>query len=348
MYERIAEAVADNPGVCLVIGAPDTGKSTFCAFLASYCAERGLSTAVIDADVGQADIGPPATVSMGQVAGVHASLADIAPAAHYFVGSISPRGAETLSVVAGRRMVDEAKRRGSDVIIIDTTGAVRGRMGRMLKTAKMDVLLPAHVVALQRENELEHLPLRHHGVPALRAPALPGARSRSRWERAFLRRQRFAQYLVNLEEQTISWDSLILRRTFLLSGRPLDRDLRLRLTRALGDHVHHGEEVPEGLLAVVDGRHRREAIESVARKEGVDRLILLRREDLSDLYIGLDDERGDCLGVGLLRQIDFTCGVIRMGVPPGLVHRVAGITLGSIRVSPDGKELGFSPAGLRS
>ncbi len=134
-------------------------------------------------------------------------------------------------------------------MLVDTTGAVTGEMGRMLKAAKLDLLCPDYVVALQREDEVEHL-LRatshHPKVRVLRAPALPGGRRRSRWERAFLRRENFAHHFAGCERETICLDNEVtLRRTFFRTGEICDCKVRSRLSDVLQDCVVHAELLPE-------------------------------------------------------------------------------------------------------
>ena len=54
--------VKASPGTVVVVGAIDVGKTTFCALLASQGVEAGIPTAVVDADMGQSEIGPPTTI----------------------------------------------------------------------------------------------------------------------------------------------------------------------------------------------------------------------------------------------------------------------------------------------
>src|SRR3954451_21991417 len=48
----------------LVLGAADVGKSTFCRFLLGHLRARGRRTALLDTDVGQKTVGPPACVTL--------------------------------------------------------------------------------------------------------------------------------------------------------------------------------------------------------------------------------------------------------------------------------------------
>ncbi|MGB9618976.1 MAG: Clp1/GlmU family protein, partial [Armatimonadota bacterium] len=72
----IAEIVA-SPGVAMVIGGVDAGKTNFCVQLANAGVEAGLPTAVVDADVGQSEIGAPGTIGMGLVENCIETLSEI-------------------------------------------------------------------------------------------------------------------------------------------------------------------------------------------------------------------------------------------------------------------------------
>lgn len=56
--DRIVAQAA--PGLrVIVVGVTDTGKSTFCRYLASCLVEAGIEVSLVDADVGHCTIGPP-------------------------------------------------------------------------------------------------------------------------------------------------------------------------------------------------------------------------------------------------------------------------------------------------
>ena len=57
--EKLLKCLRDRPGVTLLFGATDTGKTTLIRNLASSVAPH-LPTAIVDSDVGQSSVGPPA------------------------------------------------------------------------------------------------------------------------------------------------------------------------------------------------------------------------------------------------------------------------------------------------
>jgi len=75
----------------LVLGATGVGKSSFCRFLGERLLSAGREVAVVDADIGQKDIGPPAAVTLGYPR-LSTPLEEIRPVRFFFVGATSPAG----------------------------------------------------------------------------------------------------------------------------------------------------------------------------------------------------------------------------------------------------------------
>src|ERR671930_1831879 len=119
----------------LVLDAVDRGKSTYCRFLIRRCLETSQRVAVIDTDVGQKDIGPPATLTLGYPE-VAQSLAEVSPVAWYFIGATSPAG-HLLPMIVGLRHLLDINR--AACIIMNTTGLIHGP-GRVLKGYKIEAV----------------------------------------------------------------------------------------------------------------------------------------------------------------------------------------------------------------
>jgi polynucleotide 5'-hydroxyl-kinase GRC3/NOL9 len=144
----------EQGGVIMLIGAPDTGKTTLARQLLAAGVAAGRTSAYIDADVGQTMVGPPACVGLRWVRSSD-DLDDFSKADDLrFVGSISPERLVLQEVLATATLVEVA-RTEADLIIIDTTGAVSGVTGQTLKYHKMELCRPDVVVALQRGSEME-------------------------------------------------------------------------------------------------------------------------------------------------------------------------------------------------
>jgi polynucleotide 5'-hydroxyl-kinase GRC3/NOL9 len=150
-------------GVLMVIGAPDTGKSTLGRYLYDRLCRSAVCAALLDGDPGQSSLGPPATISVmigSTRAGVHGCGGRTL---RRFVGAVSPRG-HMLPLLAGAaRLAQAVRQAGAETVVYDTSGLVDPAQGGLaLKLAKIDLLEPAAVLAIQRRDELERLlvPLR--------------------------------------------------------------------------------------------------------------------------------------------------------------------------------------------
>ena len=158
-HEALVDEAVRTKHTVVLVGGLDTGKSTLSRALLTTAMDAGRSSALIDADVGQKSVGPPATVSLRMLGGPQ----DLEPEALAmadaisFAGSTSPEG-HMLPIVTGlAQMFRLAKERGADFVVVDTSGMVSGVYGQLLKYHKVEMLRPDLVVGLQRGEEL--LPL---------------------------------------------------------------------------------------------------------------------------------------------------------------------------------------------
>src|SRR5919204_305130 len=141
--------------VTLILGTSDTGKTSLAAQLAAALAARGERVAVVDADVGQSEIGPPTTIGLGRVTGALARLADADVLALEFVGDTSPVRYIRETADATGRLVRRALAAGFERVLIDTGGLVEGPLGMALKRAKVRAVDPDLVLVVQRRDESE-------------------------------------------------------------------------------------------------------------------------------------------------------------------------------------------------
>ena len=186
-WERLA--IEKLSGLLMVIGAPDSGKSTFARYLYSRLCAYHERTAFIDGDVGQATLGPPTTMTLIVQQNHYPAetpsneeltirqdgftFKDDLPNGEIFrvfVGSTSPRGHMLQTVIGLHKLTSQAYRLGATAIVLDTTGLVAQEQGGgILKLCKIDLLEPKIVFAIRRDRELEHIliPLRRSARTSL-------------------------------------------------------------------------------------------------------------------------------------------------------------------------------------
>ncbi|MDI6886313.1 MAG: Clp1/GlmU family protein [archaeon] len=195
----IEEAVQDElrqekkPLTLFMLGGVDVGKTYTVTSLANRFYEHGLTVAVVDADVGQSDIGPPCCIGMGILDRKIQKLSEVPLHSLYFVGNTSPERCMHECITGAATAVQEAKKCDADLILVDSTGWIEGEDAKMFKLLEIKGIDPSLVVAIEKEDELKHI-LPHLHKKVIRLRISPETRSRTREERRALREEAYKSY----------------------------------------------------------------------------------------------------------------------------------------------------------
>jgi polynucleotide 5'-hydroxyl-kinase GRC3/NOL9 len=218
-WHDLLNVLKEEKGVAILLGATDTGKSTLVKFLTFNLCQQGLKVALVDADIGQSILGPPATIGLSVFKSDPNWQLVLSPPEIFFVGSITPEGHFPAHLKGVRSMVDKAASHGVDVILVDTTGFVLGEKGIELKRRKIDLLSPRFILSLQKSDELEPI-LEHYKEDVLprilRLPLSDRVRPRSMEERRTYRTDRFQEYFKHSVIQELAIEE------FRIEGEVLD------------------------------------------------------------------------------------------------------------------------------
>ncbi|MBI2219084.1 MAG: hypothetical protein HYU51_17500 [Candidatus Rokubacteria bacterium] len=323
----------DRARVVLVIGESDTGKTTLVRDLANTFHGAGSSVALVDADIGQSEVGPPTTVGLGRVVRPLDRPSDAELVALRFVGATSAARDQVTTVVATRALVDRALELGVDRVIVDTSGLVRGELGRRLKQAKIDALRPDAVVALQRDGECEPI-LHAYGRSArpaiVRLPAAVLPRRRTQEDRRRHRERMLAAHLAGAQLAALDLGRVVLRTPALFAGPALTAEELADAAEVVGQAVVWGER-RGGEVAVVTERALGEMeARALSRRLRASGLVHHALDHLVGMLVGLDDETLDTLGLGVVAALDL--GGARMSVETTVEpRRVAVVSIGRER-----------------
>ena len=187
---------ASRARVTLVIVPSDTGKTTLTTRLAAALAAGG-PVAIVDADLGQSDIGPPTTIGLGRARPDLGRAGDAELLGLEFVGATTPVANLRLTARATRALVERALAAGFVHVIVDTCGMVLGGLARAVRRTQIDVVAPDLLIVLQRRGECEHLVTGYEaaGRPVvLRLPPLAGVVRRTQADRRRHRARALAAY----------------------------------------------------------------------------------------------------------------------------------------------------------
>jgi polynucleotide 5'-hydroxyl-kinase GRC3/NOL9 len=155
IWKKLAENIKSNPGTVIILGAVDTGKTYLAYYLIRECIKDKITSALIDTDLGQSSLGPPATIGLRLFKNMSRSFTNLKPHFMRFVGSVSPVGCLMQTITGAKKMLEKAISLGAKAIIVDTTGFIDSPIARELKFQKIDLLDPRHIIMLERANELE-------------------------------------------------------------------------------------------------------------------------------------------------------------------------------------------------
>jgi polynucleotide 5'-hydroxyl-kinase GRC3/NOL9 len=326
LHRAALQRLVDRGGRVLIVGAPDTGKTTAAMALARLAAETGRPAAIVDGDVGQGALALPGTVGL-LVAGTDGQPA-LAEAR--FVGDVSPLGAPAATVAALAGLARRAEELGVALTVIDTSGAVSGAAARDLKIAKLDALRPQSVLAMERAEELRWLVRTlPPDTPVERLPPWPGVRTRPVEYRRQRRQARFFRALEGAEEHLFPLEQVVATGTWFGSSPALPAAELAEMARVLRCRVLYGER--RGAANLLTATRP-----PVAPPLGV-RVTAL--DEIRGLLTGLLGPEGCLAGIGLLVGIDpqrASLRILTSCAGPGAIRRVA---IGRLRLSPDGVEL---------
>ncbi len=312
-WERSAQLILRQRWrLLLVLGATDRGKSTYCHYLSQQLLAAGASVALVDADVGQKDIGPPATITLGYPK-VAPEKTLLSPAAWYFVGAVSP-ARHLLPVVLGSKLLVERAR--ATYVIVNTTGFVQG-VGRILQSYQIDALQPDAIIALEQRRELSALltPYRHCRI--LRLAPSPQASSKTPQQRRDARQRAFQAYFAAAQDLVLPWQQLSIQRALLFTG-----------TRFAHPDCLYATRTAEGPVAVAAATPGNFFPGASILPEGFERYLLC----------GVATRRGQGLGLAVLTALDYSreTMTLRTPVPP---ERLQVLQCGDLYIHPDGHEV---------
>lgn len=304
-WAEIVLALTQRPGVAMFLGASDTGKTTLLRAAAVHLTLHGrVPLAVVDADIGQSTVGPPTTVGLSLLT-EKPSFSDLRVSipchALSFVGSVTPVGHLLQTLVATKRLTDKAMTCGAASVLVDTTGLIGQGVGLQLKLRKVELLAPRHLIALQRENELESLLSVLSGRPGMEIHQLavsPLARTRSQAERYQYRVERFKAYFGEAERLTL----------------PCSRVVVL--------------PPPTGLRGLA--RDATPPLVSVER---------LSSASIAGVLVGLNDSANETVGLGLLEGVSPDGLALYALTPLRGAASIRIVQLGSLRLRRTGEEL---------
>lgn len=144
IWQNVIDAIRDSrPRRVMLVGATDTGKSTLATYISNIAVAGGLSVGIVDSDIGQGDIAPPACMGSCIVREQVLDLRDLDADMYYFIGRITPAGVEDHLIRGVMHLLNHLN---ADTVIVNTDGYV-GDQGLRYK-ARMAEAINADLIVM--------------------------------------------------------------------------------------------------------------------------------------------------------------------------------------------------------
>ncbi len=187
----------------IVIGGVDSGKSTFCTFLANSFFKNGLEANLIDADIGQSDVGPPATIGLAHMNGYINSLNFLKVTKLFFIGDTAPNQVID-KVIFGIKRISDYVESSKFPLIINTDGWIIGPEAINYKRKILNVICPDLILGIGEVNNFEKIIRNDERTHLNFLHSSNYVKKRSKDERRSLREYGYRRYLENGSIKSIS------------------------------------------------------------------------------------------------------------------------------------------------
>jgi polynucleotide 5'-hydroxyl-kinase GRC3/NOL9 len=331
----------NKPVTVMVVGSMDSGKTSFCTFLANKAVMKNWRTSIIDADLGQSDVGPPSTVGFNFVTEPVKDLFEIDAQDAVFVGSTSPSGAINKVIEGLTQLKDRVMAAAVDFLVINTDGWVDGEEAAAYKTRLAEKVDPSAVVGMQRGNELTPILDALHGIKVFVIDSPQLIQPRSREKRKLLRELSYKKYLKRAKIHSLSLNWIKVKDSLFGAGGSLSRKRLETLRNLLGKRPLYSEETVNAILVVLSKNKvvTEEQIKAVEEYFGK-RVKVIQEGDEEGLLVGLKDEEDNFLGIGILHEVDYKRRILKVYTP--VSEKVSMLCFGQLKLDKNFRETGLS------
>jgi polynucleotide 5'-hydroxyl-kinase GRC3/NOL9 len=335
-------ALAEKPVIVVVMGEVDSGKTSLCTYLANKALREERRVAIIDADLGQSDIGPPSTIGFRRLTVPVRDPFLLKAEDACFIGMTTPRGALNQVIDKLAKMKDESLRKAVDFLVINTDGWVQGEEAVQYKLRLVKRIAPSVVVGIQQRNELTPILTALKETQVIPVESPPAIKKRSREKRKILRELSYKKYLKGAKVWSFPL-SLVKVEDISFETGVTPNEKRLEKIKAkLGVNPPYCEETPNLIVIVIRKNQRINEEQILSLEDELGKKVKLIREgDEQGLLVGLHDEEERFLGIGTINRIDYERRALQVYTP--VTANISSIHVGQVKLDKQGREIGISP-----
>lgn len=328
--------VVNNKGVVIIQGDRGVGKTRMCEQLIKHTVKFGIKTAYIDAEVGQGIIAAPGTITMSVIDTEFTSIRHLKRRDWYFLGALSPVG-HGINVIYGMsKMVKRARELDCEVIVIDSCGYIDYKDVVIYKQNEIEIIAPDFIIAIQKSHEIEFAIcpfIRRNNVICTLFPCEEKHSYSSDIMLANLRAD-FSNGLQNLKSHVLPIGQVSFTNTWLYNGREIKWHYKLALEKILKSEVLHGELACKTLFVFARGTYGEKEYLEIKELFGVADIVIQSPDIFNGLYVGLEDENTDLLGLGIIENIAFNKRQIMLKSTAATMTPIKNVKFGFFSLNP--------------
>ena len=333
-----ALANESKPVIVMIVGAVDVGKTSFCAYLANMALREKRRVAIVDADLGQSDLGPPSSIGSCRITKPVRDLFEIGAEDICFIGATSPSGASSEVIDGIAEMTEKTLERGVDLLIVNTDGWVEGEDAVRYKLALAKRIKPSMLIGIQEQNELTFLLGALTEIQNIAVESSPAVRKRDREERKLLRELGYKRYLKGAAVQSFPLSWVRVSGVPFGSGVPPSRNRLEKIVEQIGTTPLYCEETPSSIfIALSKEQWADEEIAKTLESTLNKKVKIVWEGDEEGLLLALQDKDDNFLGIGVIEELDYerlvlkVCSSVRKGI--------TSIQVGRVKLDKSGKEI---------
>ncbi|MGB9853726.1 MAG: Clp1/GlmU family protein [Candidatus Bathyarchaeales archaeon] len=338
-YEELL-AFQSKPVTALVLGATDSGKTSFCTYLVNKLLSEGRKIAILDGDLGQSDIGPPCTVAYAFVSKPITDLFNLEVDNAFFVGVTSPSKAIDKVVEGLTLLKEEIFRSNPDFVVVNTDGWVEGEDAVKYKVQLVEKINPDAIFCIQQDEKMTLLLNMLKNFKNLVIDSPPTIKQRSREKRRSLRELGYIKYLKNARVKCIplGWLKIENGGYAGLNKNSGDPKREKEICELLGIKPLHIAELKDKICIVFEGESwvDHEKLRKVEEFTGKKATVTFRGDE-EGLLTALHNDEKKFLGIGILREIDYRKKVMKIYTP--VSSGISTVIIGKVRLDRSLKEI---------
>ncbi len=305
IWEREISKLKLRNSIITILGAMDVGKTTLTITLANKASISGLKVGIIDADLGQNDLGPPATIDAAILKDdVLTHLSSLRPVKSLFLKTTSVEKVWRDVVDSVHKLTEYLMNiENVDTVVINTDGWVSTKEAIKYKYSLIEKLNPNYIIVIKREDEVDNLISNLNekfSDRLLILPAPQATRTRTREDRKIHREMGYGRYLMPTRELSINLEKTPITNIPICSGVQLSDELKRLISKFVKSSIKYAEQIGESVIVVSDVKENQ-----IINMPGGGEVIVLPLNWERGLLVGLEDENNYLLALGCLRKIYY-------------------------------------------